>query len=323
MNWFACEFHCHTVHSDGRFTPQTLVKTARERLLDGIALTDHNTMSGVEEAARCAPPVVLPGVELTTFYGHMPVLAPEHWVEWRDLTAADGDLLFKRAHEAKGLAGIAHPYQLGTPICTGGHWDYTVRDGGQVDYIELWSEGQPRRNRANENALRLWYAYLDRGLRPTPTMGRDWHDSRGDPYPAACTYIALPEETLTPDGMCRAIREGRTVLSAGPLFRPVFEDGKTVGDAVSPGRHTLTVSIDCTRNDRVPEQPAVRPREIAIVTNGGTPLSRTAVPDGADTIRIAVDVEAGAWYHAVCTGEIGETPDEWIAMTAAWFGASD
>ena len=41
-NWFACELHCHTLHSDGDFSVEELMRTARERLLDGINLTDHN-----------------------------------------------------------------------------------------------------------------------------------------------------------------------------------------------------------------------------------------------------------------------------------------
>lgn len=47
MNWFACELHCHTDHSDGIFTPSELVKSAKEHQLDGIAITDHNTISPV------------------------------------------------------------------------------------------------------------------------------------------------------------------------------------------------------------------------------------------------------------------------------------
>ena len=27
--WFPCELHCHTVHSDGDFTVETLLQTAR------------------------------------------------------------------------------------------------------------------------------------------------------------------------------------------------------------------------------------------------------------------------------------------------------
>ena len=47
MNWFAGELHTHTVHSDGEFTVEQLCRAAKERELSLIALTDHNTASGL------------------------------------------------------------------------------------------------------------------------------------------------------------------------------------------------------------------------------------------------------------------------------------
>lgn len=49
LKWFPCEMHCHTLHSDGKFTVESLMQTAKEYGLSGIALTDHNTVSGWDE----------------------------------------------------------------------------------------------------------------------------------------------------------------------------------------------------------------------------------------------------------------------------------
>ena len=43
-----CDLHTHTVHSDGSYTPCELVREAKEKNLI-IALTDHNTVSGLPE----------------------------------------------------------------------------------------------------------------------------------------------------------------------------------------------------------------------------------------------------------------------------------
>ena len=52
MRYYPFELHCHTVHSDGSFTPEELVKAAKARGLSGIALTDHNTASGAQEGVE-------------------------------------------------------------------------------------------------------------------------------------------------------------------------------------------------------------------------------------------------------------------------------
>ncbi|MGD1001173.1 MAG: PHP domain-containing protein [Candidatus Brocadiia bacterium] len=48
------DLHLHTVYSDGVYTPETLVAAARERDLLTIALTDHDSVDGVEPTRRAA-----------------------------------------------------------------------------------------------------------------------------------------------------------------------------------------------------------------------------------------------------------------------------
>lgn len=45
-----CDLHIHTVHSDGTYTPTELVRLAKRSGLACIALTDHDTLSGIAEA---------------------------------------------------------------------------------------------------------------------------------------------------------------------------------------------------------------------------------------------------------------------------------
>ena len=44
------DIHCHTVYSDGTETPETLVAEAVRRGLHGVAIADHDTTAGWQEA---------------------------------------------------------------------------------------------------------------------------------------------------------------------------------------------------------------------------------------------------------------------------------
>jgi predicted metal-dependent phosphoesterase TrpH len=48
------DLHTHTTASDGSFTPTELVQRAFERGIKAIAITDHDTVAGVEEARTAA-----------------------------------------------------------------------------------------------------------------------------------------------------------------------------------------------------------------------------------------------------------------------------
>src|SRR3954452_14101276 len=62
------DLHTHSARSDGVLSPGELVRLAREVGLDGIALTDHDSVNGIEEARGAALEVgleLIVGVELS------------------------------------------------------------------------------------------------------------------------------------------------------------------------------------------------------------------------------------------------------------------
>ena len=62
------DIHCHTVYSDGTETPETLVAEAVRRGLHGVAIADHDTTAGWQEAERAATRMSMPllrGTEIT------------------------------------------------------------------------------------------------------------------------------------------------------------------------------------------------------------------------------------------------------------------
>lgn len=65
------DLHVHSTASDGSLTPTEVVGLAAEAKLAAIALTDHDTVSGIEEAINAAANLelsVVPGVELSCIY---------------------------------------------------------------------------------------------------------------------------------------------------------------------------------------------------------------------------------------------------------------
>ena len=64
------DLHLHTTASDGRLSPEEVVKLAAERGLMAIAITDHDSVEGIAaamEAAEASPSLkVIPGVEFNT-----------------------------------------------------------------------------------------------------------------------------------------------------------------------------------------------------------------------------------------------------------------
>ena len=66
-----CDLHTHSTFSDGTCTPAEILKQAEAMGLSAVALTDHNTISGLSDfltAAQNAAVEAIPGVELSTQY---------------------------------------------------------------------------------------------------------------------------------------------------------------------------------------------------------------------------------------------------------------
>ena len=63
------DLHTHTTASDGQYSPEELVRAAREAGLAAVAVTDHDTVAGVEQAMRAGEKWgidVIPGVEISS-----------------------------------------------------------------------------------------------------------------------------------------------------------------------------------------------------------------------------------------------------------------
>ena len=65
------DLHVHSVFSDGTFTPRQMVELAVERGLTTVALTDHDSVNGLDDAFSAGDELgveIVPGIEFSTIY---------------------------------------------------------------------------------------------------------------------------------------------------------------------------------------------------------------------------------------------------------------
>ncbi|GGG89452.1 PHP domain-containing protein [Paenibacillus radicis (ex Gao et al. 2016)] len=82
------DLHTHTTASDGTRQPADNVRLAKEAGLSAVAITDHDTMAGVEEAIAEGERIgitVVPGVELSTVAEGRDIHILGYYTDWRDV----------------------------------------------------------------------------------------------------------------------------------------------------------------------------------------------------------------------------------------------
>ena len=235
--WLPSELHSHTVHSDGEMIPEQLADLGRGCGFGAMALTDHNTTTGFPAFARSALKrgmIALPGIELTTFYGHALMLGEGPYPDWRSFGPSDlRDVLRTWEGRESCAVGAAHPFHPGTPFCTGCYWEYEL-PLGELDYLEVWSGRDAAFRAYNRRAYSLWTRLLSEGLRVTAASGRDWHKAEAEAENEASrerlstTYLGLRGEEGW-EACVAALKAGRAVVSTGPLVTLYLRDAE-IGD---------------------------------------------------------------------------------------------
>jgi predicted metal-dependent phosphoesterase TrpH len=108
------DLHLHTTASrDGVHSPKTIVRKAKERKLDGVAITDHDSVSGWREAVRAGKEfgvLVIKGEEIAVLKNdclaaHVLGLFLNEKIRARTMPEVADEI-----HEQGGIAAIAHPF---------------------------------------------------------------------------------------------------------------------------------------------------------------------------------------------------------------------
>ncbi len=114
------DLHVHTNASDGRLSPDQVVRLAVDVGLDVIAITDHDTVDGVIpaiEATRSFPSfMVVPGVEVNTDVPHGEVHILGYFVDYTDLTFGATLQKLRTARRVRAQEMVAKLAELGMHI---------------------------------------------------------------------------------------------------------------------------------------------------------------------------------------------------------------
>ena len=105
------DLHVHTTYSsDGKCTVARAVEIACAKGLSGIAIVDHNNISGHGEAKKYSKDgfLVIPGIEISSTEGHIIGLGINQPIK-KDLPAKETVELI---NEQGGMAIAAHPFAL-------------------------------------------------------------------------------------------------------------------------------------------------------------------------------------------------------------------
>jgi predicted metal-dependent phosphoesterase TrpH len=115
----SADLHMHSTFSDGDWTPEKLVKSARRVGLTAIALTDHDSVDGLQQAVTFGQQhglEVIPGVEISAFDGGVDLhilgygFDPDH-AELRAML-----LRSQKARTTRAARMVEKLAQLGAPL---------------------------------------------------------------------------------------------------------------------------------------------------------------------------------------------------------------
>jgi hypothetical protein len=211
--WLRGDLHCHTLFSDGDSWPVEMLEAGSAAGLDFLGVTDHNNVAhhaAYGAGGRGGEPLVIPGVEVTTYGGHWNAWGTDRWWEFREPETAAVERTMRAAMQSGAVVSICHPKPFGPP------WEYT-NDGG-FHAVEVWNGPWPQLNAAS---LARWDALLGRGIRCVAVGGSDTHYlHRRDAAPRHADSIGTPttwvEAPRAVGSILAALREGRSFVSESP-----------------------------------------------------------------------------------------------------------
>ena len=218
--WYRGDLHMHTVYSDGDSYPHEVAATAYANGLDFYGITDHNRAQSPVDLVPHGDgwPVLVPGVEVTTYAGHFNVWGTEGWYDFRDPTAEGIQAAVDAARRDGGFLSLNHPKPYGPP------WDFPEVDG--FDAIEVWNGWWAKLNNVSTSFWAERLASSGPGAWPVAIGGSDAHqvghaDLTANPLSAArigCPTLWIQiDAPLSATAVLDAIRAGRCFISESPF----------------------------------------------------------------------------------------------------------
>jgi hypothetical protein len=261
--WYRGDFHVHSSESgDASASLDDITALARQRGLDFVNLSDHNTISqhALQAAYLASHPdvLLLRGAEITTYAGHGNAVGLHAYVDHRigyqgrTITGVLDDVAAQGA-----IFIVNHPkLDLGT-LCIGCAWRHADTDWRKVAGLELLTGGwELGVNAFVPQVIAMWDGLLDQGFRIAAIGGSDDHTagrnegSTGSPIGSPTTRVLADQ--LSEAAIREAVRHGRTIVQLRGPDDPVVDvtmqtatgTAAEVGDDVEGIAHAkLTIHV--------------------------------------------------------------------------------
>jgi hypothetical protein len=223
--WYRGDLHMHTAHSDGNCTSQSgrgvpcpvffSAQSAAQRGLDFIAVSDHNATSQYEAMRELQPYfdrlLLIPGREITTFWGHFNIFGSTQYIDYRVHPGHDVNAVLRDVRAEGAIASINHADAPGGEICLGCAWEPTTPvDLSLLTGIEVINGG-----RILLSSTDAWDRYIGQGARLTAVGGSDNHNGPATPPDASVigtpTTVVEADELSVP-AILEGIRRGRVFV---------------------------------------------------------------------------------------------------------------
>ncbi|MBO0912009.1 MAG: CehA/McbA family metallohydrolase [Acidobacteria bacterium] len=273
--WYRGDLHMHTAHSDGSCLSQSghkvpcpvflSLEAAAEHGLDFIAVTDHNTTSHYDSLRELQPYfdrlLLIPGREITTFWGHANLFGPTGFADFRMRSTGPGiKSVFERADEMHAILSINHPNAPTGEACMGCGWTPNAElDPHLIRAIEAVNGGAEE---GPYSGIGFWENQLNHGYRATAIGGSDNHDAQipaGEKNSIGSPTTVVYAKDLSVISLLDGIRSGHVFIdlsaSRDRLLEISAEDRATkaaMGDALlAPRASTILLSahiLNCAGN---------------------------------------------------------------------------
>jgi predicted metal-dependent phosphoesterase TrpH len=171
------DLHTHSVVSDGTETPSQLIRSAVESGLGAVALTDHDSTAGWQEAFTAAAGtglMVIPGMELSTNYGPASV----HMLAYlfdplnAEIITETARIRDGRLHRAERIVErIAADYDLTWDDVLAESVDGTTLGRPHIADALVRKGHVPNRSAAFESILHWRGGYYEKYYAPSPLEG--------------------------------------------------------------------------------------------------------------------------------------------------------
>lgn len=286
------KLHTHSNRSDGALAPQQVVDFYRAAGYDFIAITDHFR---ADYAYPITDTSALRTPEFTTLIGaelHGP--RTELSDEWHIIalgipldfappySGEHATALARRARSSGAFIGMAHPAAS----------MLTLADAESLDAahaVEIHNETASLEHRAD--STHLYDTLLARGHRLSAYAADDAHFQAGTPH-AGAAWVQVRAESLDPDHLLEALKQGLYYSSTGPSIHDVRVAGGEVIVRCSPAKKVVLTGnspgFELVRGDGL--------------TECAVPLGKFV---GAPHIRVTVEDSAGgrAWSNPLSVHE--------------------